>query len=36
VRFHFFAVDAKLRADCAALVKIGAPLKNILEDLGND
>jgi hypothetical protein len=34
VRFHFFAVDAKLRADCAALVKIGVPLKNILEDLG--
>jgi hypothetical protein len=36
LRFHFFAVDGQLRSDCAALVRIGAPLHTILEDLDHD
>jgi hypothetical protein len=32
-RFHFFRVDADLRSDCAALARIGAPLRRILGDL---
>lgn len=33
VRFRFFRVDLALKADCAALVAIGAPLQAILTEL---
>lgn len=33
VRFRFFVVDISLKADCAALVAIGAPLQAILTEL---
>lgn len=32
-QFRFLAVDSRLKADCAALVKIGLPLHRILEEL---
>jgi hypothetical protein len=35
-RVRFFRVDAQLRADCAQLVRIGAPLREIMEKLDGE
>ena len=32
-RFRFFTVDAQLKSDCAALVRIGAPLRAIIGEI---
>jgi hypothetical protein len=32
-RFRFFSVDAQLKSDCAALVRIGAPLRAIIGEI---
>lgn len=34
-QFRFLSVDTKLKTDCAALVRIGNPLRGILEELGS-